>query len=69
MKKSYKLLDLDCAAKMEDAINKIDGVQFARIGFMAQRLTITADPDKQGEILEEAVRVCQKIGPDCAIVI
>lgn len=72
MKKSYKLLDLDCAhcaAKMEDAINKIDGVQLARISFMAQRLTITADPEKHRDILEKAVKICHKIEPDCTIVI
>ena len=38
MKKHFKLVDLDCAncaAKMEDAIKKIDGVQNASVSFMA----------------------------------
>lgn len=46
MKKIYKLEDLDCAncaAKMENAINAIDGVQSATVSFMMQRLTIEAD--------------------------
>ena len=37
MKKIYKLEDLDCAncaAKMENAINAIDGVQSATVSFM-----------------------------------
>ena len=72
MKRSYKLIDLDCAqcaAKMEDAINKIEGVQMARISFMAQRLTITADQDRFGEIMDQAVQVCRRIEPDCTLVI
>ena len=43
MKKKYNLTDLDCAncaAKMEDAIKKIDGVNNATVSFMAQKLTI-----------------------------
>ena len=46
MKKKFKLTDLDCAncaAKMEDAIKKIDGVKEATVSFMTQKLTIEAD--------------------------
>ena len=45
MKKTFKLVDLDCAncaQKMEDAINKLPGVT-ATVSFMAQKLTIEAD--------------------------
>ena len=37
MKKTFKMIDLDCAncaAKMEAAIKKIDGVQDATVSFM-----------------------------------
>lgn len=37
MKKKFKLMDLDCAncaAKMEDAIKKIDGVNDATVSFI-----------------------------------
>ena len=43
MKKTFKLIDLDCAncaAKMEDAIKKIDGVTAAAVSFMQQKLTL-----------------------------
>ena len=43
MKKKFKLQDLDCAncaAKMEDAIKKIDGVQDATVSFMTQKMTM-----------------------------
>ncbi len=72
MKKKFKLVDLDCAncaAKMEDAIRKIDGVNDAAISFMAQKLTIDADESRFDAILSEAVRVCKRIEPDCTIVL
>ena len=71
MKKTYKLKDLDCAncaAKMESAIKKINGVKDAKVSFMTQRLTIEADDEKFEAVVEEAVHVCKKIEPDCVIV-
>lgn len=70
MKKHYKLIDLDCAncaAKMEAAINKIPGVHSATVSFMTQKLTIDADDARFDEIMQEAVRACKKIEPDCTI--
>ena len=69
MKKSYKLENIDCAncaAKMENNINKMEGVS-ATISFMMQRLTIEAADDKFEEVLEEASRIIKKIEPDCVI--
>ena len=71
MKKKFKLMDLDCAncaAKMEDAIKKIDGVNDATVSFMMQKLTLDADDDRFDEILKEAVEICKKVEPDCKIV-
>ena len=45
MKKHYKF-EIDCAncaAKVEDAIKKIDGVNNATVSFMTQKLTLDAD--------------------------
>lgn len=70
MKKVFKLVDLDCAncaQKMEDAINKIDGVEEAAVSFMAQKLTITADDEKFDEIMKKVVKACKKVEPDCEI--
>ncbi len=70
MKKKFKLTDLDCAscaAKMEDAIKKIDGVADASVSFMSQKLTIEADDARFDAIMDETVRVCKKIEPDCTI--
>ena len=70
MKKKFKLTDLDCAscaAKMEAAIQKIDGVHSATVSFLTQKLTLEADDTRFDDIVEEAVRVCRKIEPDCVI--
>lgn len=72
MKKSYKLQDLDCAncaAKMETAINKIDGVNKATVSFMTQKLTIDADDSRFDEILKETVATIKKVEPDCTVLI
>lgn len=66
----YNLTDLDCAncaAKMEDAIKKIDGVNNATVSFMAQKLTIDADDSRFDSIMKEVVNVCRKVEPDCVI--
>ena len=70
MKKRFKLTDLDCAncaAKMEHAIKKIDGVKDATVSFMAQKMTIDADDARFDDIMKEVVSVCKKIEPDCII--
>ena len=72
MKKTFKLVDLDCAncaAKMEAAVQKIDGVTAASVSFMAQKMTIEVDDARFDEIVKEAVRVCKKVEPDCEILV
>ena len=72
MKKTFTLEELDCAhcaAKMETAINKIDGVISASISFMAQKLTIEADEKDFDKILKAAQKAIKKVEPDCRIII
>ena len=72
MKKTFKMVDLDCAncaAKMEEAIKKIDGVTNASVSFMAQKMTLEADDGRFDDIVKQAVKVCKKIEPDCEIVV
>ena len=67
MKKKFKLQDLDCAncaAKMEESIKKIDGVNDAVVSFMTQKMTVDADDERFDEIMDEVVRVCAKVEPD-----
>ena len=72
MKKKFKLEDLDCAncaAKMEEAIKKINGVNDASVSFMTQKLVLDADDDRFDAILAEAQAVCKRVEPDCRILI
>ena len=72
MKKVFKLEDLDCAncaAKMERAIAKIDGVTSATVSFMSQKLNIEADDARFDDIMKEVVKTCKKVEPDCRIIL
>lgn len=72
MKKKYPLKDLDCAncaAKMENAIKKIKGVNDVSVSFMTQKLTIDAQDEFFEGIMKEVVNVCRKVEPDCRIVL
>lgn len=72
MKKTFQMIDLDCAncaAKMERAIQNIDGVTSATVSFMTQKLTLEADDARFDQIVKEAVKACKKVEPDCEIVV
>ena len=69
MKKRYKF-EVDCAncaAKVEEAVKKIDGVNDASVNFMAQKMTIDADDARFDEILKEVVAVAKMVEPDCEL--
>ena len=70
MKKNFKLENLDCAncaAKMEAAINKLDGVT-AVISFMTSSLTLEAEDSVFETAVENAQKAISKVEPDCVIV-
>ena len=70
MKKSYALIDLDCAncaAKMEKNIQKIDGVHDATVSFLAQKLILDADDERFEEILQAAVEAIRRVDADCRV--
>ena len=72
MKKRFKLVDLDCAncaAKMEDAIKKVDGVKDATVSFVMQKMTVEADDARFDDIMKEIVKVCKRVEPDCESVL
>ena len=72
MKKVFKLEDLDCAncaAKMEDAIRKLPGVQNVTVSFMTQKLTLEAEDAKFDEVLKSAVKCIAKVESDCRVIL
>ena len=72
MKKTFKLIDLDCAncaRKMEDAIKKLDGVTDATVSFMTQKMTVEADDARFDAIMKDVVKCVRKVEPDCEVVL
>ena len=70
MQKRFSMETLDCAncaAKMEAAIRRIDGVDGAVVSFMAQKLTIEADESRFEEIMDQVAAACRRVDPDCTI--
>lgn len=67
MRKTIKIEDLDCAncaAKLENAIKKIDGVTDASVSFMAQKIVLEAPDDRFADVLKEVKHVTAKLEPD-----
>ncbi len=70
MKQTFKMIDLDCAncaAKIEDAINKIEGVNEATVSFLTQKLTLDCQDEKFEEIKKEIIKKIKKVEPDCTV--
>jgi len=64
MTKKFILQGLECAncaAKMERAINKLDGVTTATVNFLTQKLVIEGDGEKMPEIIRQAEKTVQSI--------
>lgn len=64
MKKKFAIEGIDCAncaAKMEDAINKIEGINSATINFFAEKITIDADDTNFDALVDEAEKACNKV--------
>lgn len=71
MKKVFKMEELDCAhcaQKMQDAIEKLPGVEKATINFLTQKMTLEAPQEQMEEILLQAEKICKKVEPDCRII-
>ncbi len=70
MRKTIRMEDLDCAncaAKMEEAIRKIDGVRYVSISFMAQKMIIEADDSRFDDIMKQAVKAVKKVDRNCEV--
>lgn len=71
MKRVFELEDLDCAvcaAKMQDAIGKIDGVTAVTVSYISQQMTLEYDESKEKAIFKAIVKAVRKVEPDCVIV-
>lgn len=70
MKSTYKIKGIDCAncaAQLENAINKVEGVQNVSISFMAERMVIEYDEQNKDEIMRKIKKVIKKEEPDATL--
>lgn len=66
MKKTYKI-EIDCAncaAKVEEAIKKIDGVNEASVNFMTQKMILDVDENNEKKIIKLVKKTAKRIEPD-----
>ncbi|NLJ94291.1 MAG: heavy metal transporter [Clostridiaceae bacterium] len=66
MKRSYTIKNLgcaNCAAKMENDIAKLDGVNSVRVNFMTSKIILDAEDDKFASLLSEAQKIVHKYEP------
>ena len=69
MKKTFKI-EVDCAncaAKMEQAVKSLPGVSTATVSFMTQKMVVEAADEGFDALMEQVVRACKKIEPDCEV--
>lgn len=70
MKKTYKI-EVDCshcANLMEESTRKVDGVAAATINYFAQKMTVEfADGADPKAVMQNVLKTCRKIEPDCEI--
>ena len=70
MKSKFKIKGLDCAncaADLERAIQKVDGIERANINFMTEKMEIEYDETKKDEIMKNLKKVIRKEEPDVEI--
>ena len=70
MKKTYKI-EVDCANcanLMEEAAKKTVGVQNAVVNFMTQKMIVEfEDGSEPKQVMQNVLKACRKVEPDCEI--
>ncbi len=67
MKKTFRLVGLDCAncaAKMERKIAALDGVKEVVVNFLTTKLILELDGDNHETILENVLKAVKSVDPD-----
>lgn len=71
MRKVYKVENIDCAhcaAKMEEAANKLAGVEKVTLNFLTKKLIVEADESNFANIVDEIEKVMKKVDFEAEIV-
>ena len=73
MKNVYSIEGIDCAncaAKIEDKINKIKGIDEANLNFMMEKLSIefkVSTDEEAEEVMQQVRKIVKKMEPDAVI--
>ncbi len=70
MNMKFKIKGLDCAncaAELERAIQKVEGVTSASISFMSERIDLEIDENNKEEILKKIKKVIKREEPDVTL--
>ena len=70
MKKTYNI-EVDCANcanLMEEAAKKTPGVASAVVNFMTQKMIVEFEEGQDAKaVMQEVLKACKKVEPDCEI--
>lgn len=70
MKKMYSIIGLECAhcaAKIENGIKKIKGVNEVNLNYIGQKLTLDIEDDVVDEVMVKINKIIKKVEPDCSL--
>ncbi|MCI6551974.1 MAG: cation transporter [Lachnospiraceae bacterium] len=70
MKKTYILEDLDCAhcaAEIEKAVGRLEGVSSSRMTFLTQKLVVEVEDARADSITKEIKKIVKKLEPDVEV--
>lgn len=70
MKKTFKLVGLDCAncaAQIENAVQKIEGVENASVSFMTGKLIFECSEENEKEIVKKVKKIVKREEPDVEV--
>lgn len=71
MKKTFILEDLDCAncaAKIEKAVQALDGVNTASVNFMTTKMVLDIDDaTDEDDLIKKIKKIVKKTEPDCKL--
>ena len=63
----HELCCAHCAAKIEEKIAKLDGVDTALVNFLTERMTLEVQEEKWDALQKQIEKIVKKIEPDVTI--
>ncbi|MEG2770000.1 MAG: cation transporter [Oscillospiraceae bacterium] len=71
MMKAFKIKNLDCAncaAKLEEEIRKVNGVNNVSIAFMTQKMMLDMETSDSDNIMREVKKAIRRTEPGCELI-